>query len=165
MRLRDRISQQLISRLDTHVPLPTGSDWAPANLLCVLEQLTISEATGIQDDWQQAAAFHGCLCTQLLASGASDLAMEPLLASLLAEPLQLAPAAGTPAGDLSETARAVLSEYRETLDQGQLTPVLSFQVSGCVVRKLAAASAIVEVHLGQAPDIGLAHLSDYQQVV
>ena len=164
MRLRTRVTEQLIARLNTYMPLPHPAEWGTDNVMCVVEQLSMARGDGVEDDWQQEAELHGVLRVELVAAGADQLVAEPLLADLLANALLIVPDQSAQVGELSEQARAVFTDWRDVVSPSGLVPELRFQVDGSVVRRVAAAQPILEVYAGQAPDIGAAHVPDYQRV-
>lgn len=164
MNVRNRVAEQLLTRLTVHVPLSSGA-WNHSKVACHIEQLAMNEATGIKGIWQQTAEFTGQLRATLLANGADTLPLEALLTNLSTEPLMLQPDASIQVDELSEAARAILSECRDLVDENRLVPVLHFRVSGSLVRKLVVPQGVSDVYLGHAPDVGLAHLNDYEQIV
>ena len=158
-----RLADALRARLTEHLPLEGEASWDETTAACVMEELQLQHAEGIESDWQQAAALGGVMQAELLGAGVGDRAVEPLIASLLDDVLMLAPEESIAAGELSEKARATLTGWREEIRDNQRIPVLIFQVSGALVRKLAAHAA-PDLYASQAPKIGAAHVDDYVEI-
>ena len=163
MRVRIRLAEELRARLTEHVPLSGESVWNDSNVTCLLHQLLVVSASGIENDWQQTATFKGSMRAELHSVELDNRVVEPLISNLLHDVLTLLPAPDAAAGDLSENVRAVLSEWSEDVRDGQRISVLHFSVDGSLVRKLGSSGRPV-LYASQAPAIGLAHEGDYFEV-
>ncbi|MDO5643905.1 MAG: hypothetical protein Q4G26_16145 [Paracoccus sp. (in: a-proteobacteria)] len=100
---------------------------------------------------------------ELRADAIDDLPLEALLADLVQRPL-LVVAQDVLPGQVSEAARCVLMEMRDTLNDYQLATGLRFTVEGTILRRVTSGAMPDVVMIGTAPAVGPGHEGDYQQI-
>lgn len=163
MRLRQRLADELKQRLLAHLPEALETVWDQAQVLCVIEQLRFTPESGHKSDWQQTAEFSGTVRAEIHADGIDQLGVEPLIGNLLTDPPMLLPDDDTAEDALSEQARCVLTEWRDSVREMQVISALRLEVSGSLMRKATAPDA-PELQFSQAPQTGLANQQNYQSV-
>lgn len=153
MRLRTRLSEELKARLIRSLPEAVETVWDAVAVVVMVEQLKFTSAGGLEEDWERRTTFEGVLRAELRADAIDGLEVEPLIADLVADPVFLPFDPETPEGQLSEKARAVLAEWRDTIRDQDVASALRFNVTGTIAA-YAGPAARPELLVGQAPDIG-----------
>ena len=97
---------------------------------------------------------------ELRADRVDDLELEPLIADLIVSPLFIAAVDGQA---VTECARAILFEVRDTLHDGGVATALRFNLSGHILRQ-AAAYTRPALMVSMAPEIGPGHAGQYDPV-
>lgn len=162
MRLRTRLQNELKSRLAAHLPEALGTVWDHAAVLVAVEQLTFKPAGGHEGDWERLAEFQGVVRSELRADRIDALTVEPLIASLVADPVFLDFEAAEPR-QLTEKARIVLVEFRDAIRDQDVVSSLRFTVSGTLARADTPPDR-PQLLVGQAPYIGAGHEDDYTPI-
>lgn len=163
MRLRTRLQDELKSRLSAHLPEALGTVWDHAAVLVAVEQLTFKPAGGHEGGWERLAEFQGVVRSELRADRIDALTVEPLIASLVADPVFLDFEAAEEPQQLTEKARIVLAEFRDAIRDQDVVSSLRFTVSGTLARA-DAPPARPQLLVGQAPHIGAGHEDDYTPI-
>lgn len=163
MRLRARLQQELAARMAVFLPEAMATAWDHSAVVIAIEQLTFKPAGGIVEPWRSLSSFEGIMRAELRADTADGLPVEPLISDLVTAPLFISEDPATAIGALTESARAVLIEMRDTLRDQQVISGLRFKVTGLIVRREAPAAQPLAM-IGAAPKIGPRHQDDYQQI-
>lgn len=164
MRVRTRFGDLIKARCAQLLPEALATVWDKADVVCAIESLKFMPGVGhVDPDWALEAQFEGVLRVELHANGIDTLLFEPLLASLIAEPPILRPNADAEAGDMSERARAILIELRDTVRDREVVTALRFTLNGDIITRDPEPVA-PEALISQAPDIGLGHEEDYTPI-
>lgn len=152
MRLRTRLSEELKARLIATLPEAVETVWDHVSVVVMVEQLKFTSAGGMEDDWERRTQFEGVVRAELRADAIDSLEVEPLIANLVADPVFLGFDADE-IGQLSEKARIVLAEWRDTIRDQDVASALRFTVTGTIAAYHGPAVR-PELLVGQAPDIG-----------
>lgn len=152
MRLRTRLSEELKARLIATLPEAVETVWDHVAVVVMVEQLKFTSAGGLEDDWERRTQFEGVVRAELRADAIDSLEVEPLIANLVADPVFLTFDAEE-IGQLSEKARIVLAEWRDTIRDQDVASALRFTVTGTIAAYHGPAVR-PELLVGQAPDIG-----------
>lgn len=142
MRLRSRIIEELRARLSATLPDAMRTAWGGDAVVCAIETLKFTPSSGNRDDFEAMLDFNGVVRAELRADDVDALELEPLLASLIGEPIHLNPDPATVVGGLSERARVTLIEMRDTIRDASVVSGLRFGVVGCVVGRVDPAAPI-----------------------
>jgi len=165
MRITNRTQQLLIDRLVEY--LPEFLPWNQANVQCHIENIDFSPANGLKSNWRQTAEFTGQMQVELVVENIEQAVTEPLIDSLLNNPLMLQPEGTTTVGELSEQVRFELKQWRNKLKQvaGIETLIAAFtlELSGSLVRKVGSPT-VIAARISRAPAIGIEHEEDYTSV-
>ena len=130
MRLRTRLSEELKARLTVLLPEAVETAWDHTAVVVVVEQLKFTSTGGLDKDWALSTKFEGVVRAELRANGIDSLEVEPLIADLVAKPIFLDFDADAAVGQISERARIVLAEWRDTIRDQDVASALRFTVSG-----------------------------------
>ncbi|KMW60785.1 hypothetical protein AIOL_000950 [Candidatus Rhodobacter oscarellae] len=152
MRLRTRLSEELKARLISTLPEVVETVWDHVAVVVMVEQLKFTSAGGLEGDWERRTQFEGVVRAELRADAIDSLEVEPLIANLVADPIFLGFDADE-IGQLSEKARIVLAEWRDTIRDQDVASALRFTVTGTIAAYHGPAVR-PELLVGQAPDIG-----------
>lgn len=163
MRLRTRLQDQLRARLSEHLPEAMATVWDTTSVVIAIEKLDFKPTGGTDGDWRHMAAFSGVVRAELRADNIDQLPIEALLSDLVKGPLHI-PEADVAPGEITETARCVLKELRDTLTDQQVATGLRFEVSGLIVRRMAIGAVPTAVLTGAAPATGPGHAGDYRRL-
>ena len=153
MRLRTRLSEELKARLAVLLPEAMETAWDNAAVLVVIEQLKFTSTGGLDNGWELSAKFEGVVRAELRANAIDALEVEPLIANLVAEPVFLDFAADADVEQLSERARIVLADWRDTVRDQNVASALRFTVSG-LIASYAGPVPRPEIVMSGAPATG-----------
>jgi hypothetical protein len=160
MRLRTRLSEELKARLAVLLPEAMETAWDNAAVLVVIEQLKFTSTGGLDNGWELSAKFEGVVRAELRADAIDALEVEPLIANLVAKPVFLDFAADADVDQLSERARIVLADWRDTVRDQNVASALRFTVSG-LIASYAGPSPRPEIVMSGAPATGLGNEAEY----
>jgi hypothetical protein len=160
MRLRTRLSEELKARLTVLLPEAMETAWDNAAVLVVIEQLKFTPTGGIDNGWELSTKFEGVVRAELRANAIDALEVEPLIANLVAKPVFLNFVADADVGQLSERARIVLADWRDTIRDQDVASALRFTVSG-LIAAYAGPVDRPEIVLSGALPIGLGDEAEY----
>lgn len=164
MRLRTRMQAELQTRLSATLPEVLATVWDHQSVIVVVEQLKFTSCGGNdKDGWAQTTKFSGVLRAELRADDIDTLEVEPLIADLMAKPLHLLRDDAAPVDSLSETARAILVDWRDVVRDTQVVAALRFNVDGTILRRVPMAK-VPELLISEAPEIGPGNEHHYQRV-
>jgi len=164
MRLRTRLSTELKARLMVSLPEAIATVWDHAAVLVVIEQLKFTPAGGVMNDWALLTQFEGIVRAELRADGLDSFVVEPLIANLVADPVFLDFDPTVQVDQLSERARAVLVDWRDTVRDQHVASALRFTVSGTLAA-YAGPFNRPQLLASAAPEIGANHESSYAPVI
>lgn len=153
MRLRTRLSEELKARLIATLPEAVETVWDHVAVVVMVEQLKFTSAGGLEGDWERRTAFEGVVRAELRADAIDSLEVEPLITNLVADPVFLNFEAEPEVDQISEKARIVLAEWRDTIRDQDVASALRFTVTGTIAAYHGPAVR-PELLVGQAPDIG-----------
>lgn len=153
MRLRTRLSEELKTRLIATLPEAVETVWDHVAVVVMVEQLKFTSAGGLEGDWERRTQFEGVVRAELRADGIDSLEVEPLITNLVADPVFLNFDAEPENDQLSEKARIVLAEWRDTIRDTQVASALRFTVTGTIA-VYAGPAVRPELLVSHAPDIG-----------
>ncbi len=166
MRLRSRIVDALKLRLAACLPEATASVWGEVAPVVAIEQLTIKSTGGIErdggNDFSLTATFTGFARVELHGAAIDALVLEPLLSDLAERNLFL-PFEAVDPDQLTEKARLVLTELRDTVREAQVVSALRFSLTGALARRVSGQPR-PELLVSRAPNVGADHLGDYRPV-
>lgn len=160
MRLRTRLSEELKARLTELLPEAVETVWDNAAVLVVVEQLKFTSTGGLDNDWELSTKFEGVVRAELRANAIDALEVEPLIANLVADPVFLDFVADADVGQLSERARIVLADWRDTIRGQDVASALRFTVSG-LIASYAGPSPRPEIVVSAAPATGQSNEDQY----
>ncbi len=160
MRLRTRFSEEMLARLAASLPEAVLTAWDAHSVVVVVEQLTFLPAGGVENGYERVAKLSGVMRAELRADRIDDMAIEPLIASLVGDPVFL-PFLAVPPGALAEKARLILTDWRDTIRDVQIASALRFSVDATLAVRAAPLTATERLMLGEAPQIGPGHEADY----
>lgn len=132
MRLRTRLSEELKARLITTLPEAVETVWDHVAVVVMVEQLKFTSAGGLEGDWERRAQFEGVVRAELRADAIDSLEVEPLITNLVADPVFLDFEAEPEVDQISEKARIVLAEWRDTIRDQDVASALRFTVTGTI---------------------------------
>ncbi|AUQ62336.1 hypothetical protein [Phaeobacter inhibens] len=155
MRLRTRLSEELKARLIATLPEAVETVWDHVAVVVMVEQLKFTSAGGLEGDWERRTQFEGVVRAELRADAIDSLEVEPLITNLVADPvfLNFEPEPEPEVDQISEKARIVLAEWRDTIRDQDVASALRFTVTGTIAAYHGPAIR-PELLVGQAPDIG-----------
>lgn len=153
MRLRTRLSEELKARLIATLPEAVETVWDTQAVVVMVEQLKFTSAGGLEGDWERRTQFEGVVRAELRADGIDSLEVEPLITNLVAKPVFLDFEADPEIDQISEKARIVLAEWRDTIRDQDVASALRFTVTGTIAAYHGPAVR-PELLVGQSPDIG-----------
>ncbi|WP_416369734.1 hypothetical protein [Tritonibacter mobilis] len=153
MRLRTRLSEELKARLIATLPEAVETVWDHVAVVVMVEQLKFTSAGGLEGDWERRTQFEGVVRAELRADGIDSLEVEPLITNLVADPVFLNFADEPEVDQISEKARIVLAEWRDTIRDQDVASALRFTVTGTIAAYHGPAVR-PELLVGRAPDIG-----------
>jgi hypothetical protein len=160
MRLRTRLSEELKARLTLLLPEAVETVWDHAAVVVVIEQLKFKSTGGLDDGWELSTKFEGVVRAELRANAIDALSVEPLIANLVVSPVFLGFAADADVGQLSERARIVLADWRDTIRDQDVASALRFSVSG-LIAAYAGQSPRPEIVVSTAPATGPGNEAEY----
>lgn len=164
MRLRQRLQDQFHDRMRAHLPDAMVTAWDAATVVLAVEQLLLNSDGSAKVGWHAVAGFTGIAQAELRGDDIDSLAAEALIGSLITSPLTLVVDDALGEGCISEAARAVLFEMRDTVRDSQIVTLLRFRLSGQLMRR--AYDPVRPLLLASAaPQIGPGHADDYAAVV
>lgn len=137
MRLRKRLSDELTARLALTLPQALETVWDTNQIAVVVEAVKFTPTGGGSDGWDRRAEINGVMRAELRGDDIDALTVEPLIASLVSVPVFLNLEPDTPEGSLSEKARFVLQEWRDTIRDTQVVSALRFSVEGEIAARVA----------------------------
>lgn len=161
MRLRQRLQNELAVRLRAHLPEAVATIWDHQSVVIAIEKLEYQSTGGARNCWAHLTQFTGVVRAELRGDGIDDLSIEALIADLVCQPLFVSGDATIPDGAISETARAVLMESRDTIRDTQVATQLRFDVAGHILRR-ENDPARPSLMISDAPEVGAAHADAYQ---
>lgn len=132
MRLRTRLSEELKARLIATLPEAVETVWDHVAVVVMVEQLKFTSAGGLEGDWERRTQFEGVVRAELRADGIDSLEVEPLITNLVADPVFLEFDAEPEIDQISEKARIVLAEWRDTIRDQDVASALRFTVTGTI---------------------------------
>ncbi len=153
MRLRSRLSDELKARLLANLPEAVVTVWDHVAVVVMVEQLKFTSAGGHEGDWERRTDFEGIVRAELRADAIDTLEVEPLIANLVSSPVFLPFDEATEIGSLSEKARIVLIEWRDTIRDQDVASALRFDVTGTLGLHEEPAQR-PQILAGQPPHIG-----------
>lgn len=153
MRLRTRLFEELKARLIATLPEAVETVWDHVAVVVMVEQLKFTSAGGLEGDWERRTQFEGVVRAELRADGIDSLEVEPLITNLVASPVFLDFEAEPEVDQISEKARIVLAEWRDTIRDQDVASALRFTVTGTIAAYHGPAVR-PELLVSQAPDIG-----------
>lgn len=153
MRLRTRLSEELKARLIASLPEALETVWDHSAVVVMVEQLKFTPTGGLDGDWALSTKFEGVVRAELRANGIDALEVEPLIADLVAKPIFLDFEADAEIDQISERARIVLADWRDTIRDQDVASALRFTVSG-LLASYAGPSQPLEILVGVAPEVG-----------
>lgn len=153
MRLRTRLSEELKARLIATLPEAVETVWDHVAVVVMVEQLKFTSAGGLEGDWERRTQFDGVVRAELRADAIDSLEVEPLITNLVADPVFLDFEAEPEIDQISEKARIVLAEWRDTIRDQDVASALRFTVTGTIAAYHGPAVR-PQLLVGQAPDIG-----------
>lgn len=130
MRLRSRFADEIKARLALELPEAIATIWDNQAVVVAVEQLSFKSTGGFDVDWQRQATIGGVIRAELRADGVDALEVEPLIANLMQQSVFLDYDADAQPGDLSERARFVMLDWRDTVRDGGVASALRFSVDG-----------------------------------
>jgi uncharacterized protein (DUF2267 family) len=154
MRLRTRLQDELTQRLNATLPEAIATVWDHRAVLVAIEQMKFTPAGGIENDWERETEFDGVVRAELRADGIDALEVEPLIADLVKNPVHLNFDPDQSEGELSERARILLAEWRDSIRDQTVVSALRFSVSGTLAQRLSSA---------QRPELLISHVPDGDQ--
>lgn len=160
MRLRTRLSEELKARLADLLPEAMETAWDNSAVLVVIEQLKFTSTGGLDNGWELSTKFEGVVRAELRANAIDALEVEPLIANLVADPVFLDFVADADVGQLSERARIVLADWRDTIRDQDVASALRFTVSG-LIAAYAGPVARPEIVISTAPATGPGNEAKY----
>ena len=166
MRVRQRIFNELILRLNTELVSDVDPiSWNEDTLICLFDELNVHAMDTVKSEWHYVLHQEGILKTRFhLSRGSANLAnFDPLLNSLVNEPILLMFDANVGFGENTEKAHAQLKTMRETAAGDTVLYELIFAVDAYIATKITR-SEVPKVWFGVAPDIGPSHLEDYKKL-
>lgn len=153
MRLRTRLSEELKARLADLLPEAVETVWDHAAVVVVIEQLKFTSTGGLDNGWELSTKFEGVVRAELRANKIDALEVEPLIANLVANPVFLDFAADAAVDQLSERARIVLADWRDTIRDQDVASALRFTVSG-LIASYVGSSPRPEIVMSAVPATG-----------
>ncbi|WP_224825769.1 hypothetical protein [Cognatishimia sp. MH4019] len=132
MRLRTRLSEELKARLIATLPEAVETIWDHVAVVVMVEQLKFTSAGGLEGDWERRTQFEGVVRAELRADAIDSLEVEPLITNLVADPVFLDFEADPEIDQISEKARIVLAEWRDTIRDQDVASALRFTVTGTI---------------------------------
>lgn len=160
MRLRTRLSEELKARLIATLPEAVVTVWDHVAVVVMVEQLKFTSAGGLEGDWERRTQFDGVVRAELRADAIDSLEVEPLITNLVADPVFLDFEAEPEIDQISEKARIVLAEWRDTIRDQDVASALRFTVTGTIAAYHGPAVR-PQLLVGQAPDIGAGNAEAY----
>jgi len=160
MRLRTRLSEELKARLIATLPEAVETVWDHVAVVVMVEQLKFTSAGGLEGDWERRTQFDGVVRAELRADAIDSLEVEPLITNLVADPVFLDFEAEPEVDQISEKARIVLAEWRDTIRDQDVASALRFNVTGTIAAYHGPAVR-PQLLVGQAPDIGAGNAEAY----
>ncbi len=160
MRLRTRLSEELKARLIATLPEAVETVWDHVAVVVMVEQLKFTSAGGLEGDWERRTQFEGVVRAELRADGIDMLEVEPLITNLVAYPVFLDLETEPEIDQISEKARIVLAEWRDTIRDQDVASALRFTVTGTIAAYDGPAVR-PQLLVGQAPDIGAGNAEAY----
>lgn len=160
MRLRTRLSEELKARLTVLLPEAMETAWDNSAVLVVIEQLKFTSTGGLDKGWELSTKFEGVVRAELRANAIDALEVEPLIANLVADPVFLDFVEDADVGQISERARIVLADWRDTIRDQDVASALRFTVSG-LIASYAGPVSRPEVVLSTAPATGPSNEAEY----
>lgn len=164
MRLRTRLSEELKARLIATLPEAVETVWDHVAVVVMVEQLKFTSAGGLEGDWERRTQFEGVVRAELRADGIDSLEVEPLITNLVADPVFLDFEAEPEVDQISEKARIVLAEWRDTIRDQDVASALRFTVTGTIATYDGPAVR-PQLLVGQAPDIGAGNAEAYDSSI
>lgn len=153
MRLRTRLSEELKARLITTLPKAVETVWDHVAVLVMVEQLKFTSAGGLEGDWERRTEFDGIVRAELRADAIDSLEVEPLIINLVADPVFLNFEHDAEIDQISEKARIVLAEWRDTIRDQSVASALRFTVNGTIAAYAGPAKR-PQLLASQPPNIG-----------
>ena len=166
MRIRQRIFNELILRFNSHVISEVETLlWNEDSLICAFDELNFASIDTTENEWKYAVHQHGTLKTSftLNKSVANLVNLDPLLESLINDPIILKFNVSAGFGESTEKAQVQLQKLQEKVGDEDITYDLYFSVDAYTAKKVTV-SEVPEVWIGQAPDIGADHIDDYTKL-
>jgi hypothetical protein len=160
MRLRTRLSEELKARLTLLLPEAVETVWDHAAVVVAIEQLKFTSTGGLDGDWALSTKFEGVVRAELRANAIDALEVEPLIANLVAKPIFLDFVADADVDQLSERARIVLADWRDTIRDQDVASTLRFTVSG-LIASYAGPVDRPEIVMSAAPATGPDNEGEY----
>ena len=135
MQLRARIIDAVKERLEKNLPEALASTWDidPVNL--AFEELRFVHTNAAQDHteqnyWRHCGEFNGTARLHLIADDIDHLALTGLIVSLLQTPLYIKVKDDGPIGTITEDARLILQDLRDSFSDTATITALRFSLSG-----------------------------------
>lgn len=166
MRLRTRLSDELKERLIGTLPSAVETVWDTVAVVVAIEQLKFTSAGGFegtQGEWGRKAEIEGIVRAELRADAIDSLEVEPLISNLVGDTVFLDFDDATEIGALTERARIILADWRDTIRDQNVVSAMRFTVSGTLAERLDIPER-PELLIGQAPEIGPGNEAKYQSV-
>lgn len=135
MQLRTRFSAEIIKRLRVLLPQAIEAVWDVDAVVVAIEQIKFVSTGGHDGSWARLVTMSGVLRVELRSDGIDELALEPLIASLVAAPVRMNFDEAVEVGALSERARLTLIEVRDTIRDMDIASTLRFNVEGVLARR------------------------------
>ena len=130
MNLRTRFSAEITNRLRLLLPQAIESAWEVDAVVVAIEQIKFVSTGGYDGGWARLVTMSGVLRVELRSDGIDELALEPLIASLVAAPVRMDFDEVVEVGAMSERARLTLIEVRDTIRDMDVASTLRFNVEG-----------------------------------
>lgn len=165
MEIRGKMQAALRARLVDHLPAALETVWDAQSVVVAIEKMNVTPASGHHaPEWALRGKMTGQVVAEIRADQIDQMALEPLLVSLMGDPLwmSLPDPADMPMGGVTVCGRAVLLSLRDVLRDGGVVTALRFTVDGWIVQHVAPGAAPDQVMVGQAPRIGPDHTGDYE---
>lgn len=159
MRLRSRFHQQLMDRIRASLPGALATVWDHDGLSVFAETLQFRSAGGHDGNWSRLASVTGVMRAELVADGADQLTVEPLISDLVASPVFLPWPAALP-GEHGERGRFKLLDLRDTVHDRMLVTMLRFDVEA-EIGVMAAAYQRPTLMTSQPPATGAGQAGSY----
>lgn len=135
MNLRTRFSAEITNRLRLLLPQAIESAWEVDAVVVAIEQIKFVSTGGYDGGWARLVTMSGVLRVELRSDGIDELALEPLIASLVAAPVRMDFDEVVEVGAMSERARLTLIEVRDTIRDMDVASTLRFNVEGILARR------------------------------